>query len=145
MFLIIAIATILLSISVCAPFYLSDENKFFVEFVSQDLLSALGVMLTIVISLAGYLHFELNNLEEKTGGNFDKTRSKVKLSVNTLLVVFGCAFIVVILKPIVAVDSLHWQAVFNSLAIIFMMINISVLIDLSGTIFKIPAIKKKEK
>ena len=143
--LIIAIATILFSISACVPFHLSDKNDFFVKFVSQELLSALGVMLTIVISLAAYLHFELNKLEEKTGGNFDGTRSKVKLSVSTLLVVFACAFIVVIFKPIVAVSSLHWQAVFNSLSIIFMVINISVLIDLNKTIFKIPAIKKKDK
>ena len=141
--LIIAIATILLSISACAPFHLSDKNDFFVKFVSQELLSALGVMLTIVISLAAYLHFELNNLEEKTGGSFDGTRSKVKLSVNALLVVFVCAFIVVIVKPIVANVSINLQAVFNSFSIIFMAINISVLIDLSRTIFKIPAVKKK--
>ncbi len=142
--LIIATAIILLSIYFCMPAHLSDENNFFMKFVSQELLSTLGVMLTIVISLAAYLHFELNKLEEKTGGNFDKTRSKVKLSVNALILVFILAFGVVIIKPIVAV-SLNSEAAFNGLSIFFMAVNISVLIDLNRTIFKIPAIKKKKK
>lgn len=121
------------------PEYLGDQgNPFLEKFVSEHLLALLGVILAITLASAGNLHLALNRLQEHSGKQFRGTRAAVRKSAYTLIVLFAAALALVIVKPLLA----HWQwttTLFNVLAILIVAVNISVLVDLTRAVFKIPA------
>ena len=67
----IAICTLIAAIAVvliCAiynPSYLSDQNEFLHHFVNQELLTLLGIIMTITLASAASLHLEFNKIEER--------------------------------------------------------------------------------
>jgi hypothetical protein len=140
--LLIAVTTILLAISICQPYYLSDTgNSFFREFVTHEMLAVLGVIVTITLASAASIHLELNKLEERTGAGFPDARRAVKLSSYALVLTFGAAFFIVMAKPWVG-DGLHATAAMNSLSILTFMFSLAIMADLTMAIFRIPAIRK---
>lgn len=131
--------TVLLTISACAPYLLSDAgNKFLAGFVNQELLSLLGVIVTITLASAGNLHLELNKLQDRTNSEFRRTRLSVKLSAYSLIAIFAIAGALVIIKPMMGVDP-RATAACNSVAIVLVAFSLTVLIDLTRTTFAIPA------
>lgn len=136
---LIALTGILISASICAPYYLSDDgNAFFKGFVTWELLSFLGVVVTITLASAANLHLELNKLEERTGESFKEARAAVRQSALALLALFLGAFVLVMVKP--ALDGPHWNAGVNAVAILIVLFNLAVLTDLTMAVFRIPAI-----
>lgn len=138
---LLCLITILATVSLCRPELLSDQgNAFLKGFVNEHLLALLGVVLAITLASAGNLHLELNKLQEATGKPFAATRRSVKLSAYSLIVLFGLAVALVILKPIlIANPGSTGSAAANSLAIVLVVFNLSVLLDLTQAVFKIPA------
>lgn len=140
--LLIALATILIGASICAPYYLTDAgNSFFAGFVSWELLSFLGVIVTITLASAANLHLELNKLEEISEETFAEARAAVRLSAYSLLILFCVAFAVVMIKPTVA--GPNWNATLNSLAILIVVFNLGILADLTMAVFHIPVVRKR--
>lgn len=136
---LVAILTILLAASACSPFLLSDAgNAFLAGFVRQDLLSILAVIVTITLASAGNLHLELNKLQDRTGSPFVHTRRAVRSSAYSLICIFAVAGILVIVKPMLGPDD-HATAACNSLAIVLVLFSLHVLLDLTRTVFAIPA------
>lgn len=130
---------ILWSISACAPYLLSDEgNTFLKGFVNQELLSFLGVIVTITLASAANLHLELNKIQDLTGIKFHRTREGVRLSAYSLIFILGIAGGLVIVKPILGHD-MRASAACNSLAIVLVLFSLFVLSDLTRTILSIPA------
>ena len=141
---IIGLATVLTSISVCRPELLSDGgNAFLKNFVNQELLSLLGVIVTITLASAASLHLELNKLQEVTKERFVGARRAVKLSAYSLIGLFAVAFVLVVSKPLLA-HGPSTSAAFNSVAIVIFAFNIMVLLDLTRTIFRIPALAEDD-
>lgn len=137
--ILIGLATILLSISFCQPQLLSDQNTFLKQFVSEQLLATLGFILTVTLASAASLHLELNKIEDATGKPFLLTRKSVRRSAYSLMALFATGTALVIIKPLLPI----WQsnaAVANSVAILIIYFNLSVLYDLTRTVFKIPSI-----
>lgn len=129
--------------SVLQPYWLSDcGNSFLKNFVNQELLSFLGVIVTITLASAANMHLEFNRLEALTSEGFVEARGAVKAYAILLLALFAGAFALVILKPMVAVDP-HASAGFNSAAIVIVILNIMALADLTLAIFRIGPIPKK--
>ncbi len=138
---LIVLAGILLSASVCAPYFLSDRgNSFFKDFVNAELLSFLGVIVTITLASAANMHLELNKLEERTEGSFPEARTAVRRSSAALIVLFAVAFILVMIKPTLA-DNDHWSAALNSIVILIVVFNLAILADLTMAVFRIPPIR----
>lgn len=136
--ILIGLLTVLLTISVCQPSLLSDAgNSFLKGFVNQELLSLLGVIVAITLTTTGNLHFELNKLQERTGGEFAKTRASVRLSAYSLIMLFLCGVALVIIKPLLGPGP-SASASCNSIAIVIVVFNALVLIDLTATTFKLP-------
>jgi hypothetical protein len=96
---------------------------------------------TITLASAANLHLELNKLQEATGEPFVNARKAVKLSAYWLIALFACAFILVLAKPILGGGE-SLQAGMNSVAIVIVAFNVSVLFDLTRTVFKIPALER---
>lgn len=135
---LIALTAVLISASICAPYYLSDDgNSFFKGFVTWELLSFLGVVVTITLASAANLHLELNKLEERTRESFKEARVAVRQSASSLLALFVAAFVLVMVKPTLA--SPHWNAGVNAVAILIVLFNLAVLTDLTMAVFRIPA------
>jgi peptidoglycan/LPS O-acetylase OafA/YrhL len=141
--LMIALAAILISASICQPYLLSDEgSEFFREFVNHEMLSVLGVIVTITLASAANMHLELNKLQERTGEAFPEARRAIKMSCYSLVAIFGVAFAVVIAKSWVA-DSQHGTALINSLVVLMFVFSLAILADLTAAIFRIPVITRR--
>lgn len=65
--ILIALATVLLTISFYQPHLLSDNNTFLRAFVSEQLLATLGFILAVTLASSANLHLELNKIEDATG------------------------------------------------------------------------------
>ena len=137
--ILIGMATVLLSISFCNPELLDDRNKFLAGFVNQELLATLGFILAVTLASASSLHLELNKLEDATGKPFRRTRLGIRKSAYSLLSLFGLAIVLVVVKPLLPTPPYN-QAVANSIALLIIYFNVSVLFDLTRTVFRIPSV-----
>ncbi len=138
--ILIGLATVLLSISFLEPWVLSDSNVFLREFVNQELLATLGFVMAITIASAASLHLELNKLQDETSLPFTRTRRSIRLSAYSLLILFGAAVLLVVVKPLLPSDPFY-SAMANSFALLIVYFNLSVLFDLTKTVFAIPTAK----
>ena len=129
------------AISVFNPAWLSDcGNPSLKLFVEGQLLSVLGVIVTITLASAASLHLELNRLEDDTGENFKEARKATKRYSFLLIALFGIAMALVVTKPLLALEP-TLQAGFNGFAIIIIVLNGMALLDLTAAVFAIPAKK----
>lgn len=138
--ILIALMTVLLTISFVEPHLLDDRNTFLANFVNHELLGTLGFIVAVTLASAASVHFELNKIEDQTGKPFSRTRSSLKKSAYSLIALFAAAGLVVIVKPLLPTPDYN-RAVANSLAIGIIFFNLSVLLDLTRTIFKIPSVE----
>jgi hypothetical protein len=130
---------VLLTASSCSPDFLSDDgNSFLKGFVNQELLSLLGVIVTITLASAGNLHLELNKLQDRAGRDFPKTRKSVRMSAYSLIIIFAFGAALVIIKPLLG-PTPRMTAMANSFAITIILFSLGVLFDLIRTTFSIPA------
>ena len=139
--ILISLLTVLLTISFAAPHLLDDRNTFLADFVNHELLSVLGFIVAVTLASAASVHFELNKLQDETGKPFERTRRSLGRSAFSLIVLFGAAFLIVIVKPLLPTAPYN-AAVANSFAIAIIYFNLSVLLDLTRTVFKIPSAGK---
>lgn len=140
--ILIGLATVLLAISFCQPYLLNDRNSFLKEFISEQLLATLGIILTVTLASAASLHLELNKLEDQTNKKFTRTRRSVRRSAYSLLALFAAATLLVIVKPLLPSPPPYNAAVANTFAILILYFNLSVLYDLTRTVFAIPSISE---
>lgn len=135
---LIALVIALATISTVQACWLSDDgNMFLKNFVNHELLSFLGVIVTITLASAANLHLEFNRLEDRTKESFPEARGAVKAYALMLMVLFAIAFALVILKPLLG-TSITGSAGFNSAAIVIVALNMLSLADLTLTVFRIP-------
>ena len=131
--------TVLLAVSACSPYLISDAgNSFLSGFVNQNLLSFLGVIVTITLASAANVHLELNKLQDRTKLPFRRTRLAVKLSAYSLILILALAGALVVVKPMLGTDP-RATAACNSVAIVLVVFSLFVLVDLTRTTFGIPA------
>lgn len=134
---LLTLTAILGSASFCAPYHLSDAgNLFFRNFVNHELLSVLGVIVTITLASAANLHLEINKLQEATGDEFAEARSAIRLCSYSLIAVFVVAAVLVMVKPAVGDDQTA-TALINSGVVLLLVFSVGVLSDLTGAVFAI--------
>jgi hypothetical protein len=72
---------------------LSDDNQFMREFVDEDLLSFLGVVLTLSVGLLAQLFLSVAKLEDRLGrGAVTTIRDELKSTARTLILLYFVAF-----------------------------------------------------
>jgi hypothetical protein len=129
-------------LSISEPWVLSDENKFLKDFVNHELLNVLGVIMAITLASAANLHLEFNKIEDAASKTFlTNTRGKVKFSAFSMIVIFFLAVVVVVLKSHLATNDISASFI-NGSAILLILFNLLVLIDLTMLVFSIPPIHK---
>lgn len=136
---IICSLAIWIILSLATPWVLSDSNSFLKGFVNHELLAFLGVVVTITLASATSLHFELNKLESVAQKRFfSGTRSRVQTSAYSLIGMLLVALFIVVAKPWVGPSDVAISFV-NGAALLIVIFNIFVLVDLTRTAFKITA------
>lgn len=137
--LLIVVGGSLMTMSVMSPAYLSDANLFLKGFVTHELLGVLGVILAITLASAAQIHLTLNRIEEDYGQRkFVKTRANIKQASHWLIGLFAVAVILLVVKSNVPVGEVA-SAICNSLALLIIVGQILILIDITELIFAIPA------
>lgn len=135
----LSVLAILISVVSCAkPEWLSDRNSFLKGFVNHEMLSVLGVIVTITLASSANLHLELNRIEDRTEESFPEARFANKSYAYLLIFLFFFSLVLVFFKPIIAYNE-HIQAAFNGAAMWIIMLNILALLDLTSAVFAIPA------
>ncbi len=131
--LFLCVCTVLIVLSVVTPQALDDSNGFLRGFVNQELLSLLGVIVTITIASATNLHLELNKMEEAAQRRgFPGTRATIRAAVRWLLCLFVVAVLLVVAKPVIAPDGRGTvAALVNGASLGLVLFNVLVLWDLS--------------
>lgn len=133
----IILCGVYISISLCAPWILSDNNIFLKNFVNHQFLNLLGIIIAITLASTANLHLEFNKIEEMAKDTIlSKTRVSVKKSAFCLIGLFSAGFLLVIVKPLIQYSAIS-SALLNGAAILIVAFNILVLIDLKQLVFKI--------
>lgn len=135
--LIIAVAAILICSFISEPSWIDDTKPFLKSLMEKEILSTLGIILTISLASAAQLHLEFNKLEEFHKKIFlVNTRKAVHKSAITLIVLFFIAIMLVLTKPILA-ESTRSVAFFNAFGLFVIFLNILTLYDLTNAAFAI--------
>ena len=139
----IAATAVCLVLSLCCPWLLSDNNTFLKNFVNHEMLSFLGVIVTITLASAANLHLELNKIEEKLKEViFHRTRDSIKKSAYWLLALLSLAIILTITKPLLCGGAIA-NSLVNSAALLIILFNVLTLVDITNTVFALgPQIRK---
>lgn len=139
--LIAALAVVLIC-AIYNPSYLSDKNSFMLNFVNHELLALLGIIMTITLASAASLHLEFNKIEEKfQKRGLTETRRGVMQGAYGLIFSFLFAVVIVVLKPLLP-HSETAEAISNGLALLILLFNVLILLDLTQLAFAIkPDIK----
>lgn len=135
------LAAILATLSLCHADWLNDKNSFLRSFVNHELLATLGFIAAVTLASAASLHLELNRLEDDTGQKFEHSRNSIRRSAYSLLVLFGIAIILVVIKPLLP-EAPTAAALANSAALLILYFYLSVMWDLTGTVLSIPTARR---
>jgi hypothetical protein len=144
----ICAVSVWIMLSLAAPWVMSDGNVFLKGFVNHELLAFLGVVVTITLASATNLHLELNKLEEQEQRlGFTGTRAAIKRSAISLVTMLMIAIVLTVAKPLVVLPDPHQQQIgqslFNGAALLIVLFNVLVLIDLTQAAFGLkPNIKE---
>ncbi len=123
--------------AICKPAMISDDNEFLHHFVNQELLALLGIIMTITLASAANLHLEFNKIEERhQKRELTNTRRKVKEAANCLIILFLVSVVVVVVKPLLNGNE-HVQALFNGAALLIVLWNVLILVELTQLTFAI--------
>lgn len=129
-------------LSISAPWVLGDKNEFLKNFVNHEFLNLLGVIVAITLASAANLHLEFNKIEDMAKREIlPRTRAKVKLSSIWLIALFALGFLTVTVKPLIPYSEISTSLV-NGIAVLIVIFNILVLIDLTQLVFRIEPIYK---
>ena len=138
--ILIVLVGLVLACAVSAPEILSDKNSFMKNFVGPEFLGVLGVILAITLASSAQLHLEFNKIEERFKAHgLTKTRASVRQDTYALIVLFAFGIALAVFKSLLASEA--WaQTIFNGFAIIVVVANVLLLLDLTRTTFAIPPI-----
>lgn len=134
--------SVLLFLCALKPSLLSDTgNAFLKDFLDNDILSVLGFITAVGNASVLSIFLHLNMLEDKTEAKFVRARRSLKKSAVSLIVVFLVAFFVLIVKPMLTSEDVI-TAIANSIGILCVFFSLSILRDLTLTVFSIPTARK---
>lgn len=141
---IVSAATLIVLIA-AAPWTLSDNNAFLREFVNQNLLAFIGVVVTISIATASNLYIELNKLEEREGAEvFPRSKRDIRDNVYALLWSLFVAMAIVVVKPLAAGPGPRYEAFFNGAAVLLIIFQGLTMVDLVQAAFAFNPLERRK-
>ena len=130
--------SVLIAISARYPSLLSDKgNEFLKDFLDFQILSVLGVLTAVGNAASLTIFLRLREIEDNSPARFNRASKSLKKSALSLLAVFLVAFGAVVIKPLLP-EVERYQALINSVGIACVVFALSVIKDLTMTVFAIP-------
>ena len=127
----------LLAATVFRPHLISDENRFLADFVNQNVLAILGVILAITLASAAQIHLALNETESRMKRPFlHKTRIGVHSSSYCLIWLFLASILLVLVKPYF-IAWVEWQSFFNGAVLFSLFWMVLIMASLMRLVFAI--------
>lgn len=128
----------LVAIVIKEPYLVSDQNKLLKEFVSDPLLSFMGLIVTITLASTANIHLILRKMEKDAGREFlTGTKRAVRRSAFSLIWALVLSIILVTIKGSIPTSHDTAIAAINSLAILTCLGGISVILDITRLALKI--------
>lgn len=144
--LVIVSAAVVVVLSFTQPGFLSDRNAFMQGFITHELLSFLGVIVTVTLASAGHLHLSLNQLQESLDahgivGGFARARREIKHQCMALIWLLVLAVALVVAKPPAVTAGLpEWgEALLNGAGLLLILASVLTLVDVTSTTFALKA------
>ena len=143
--ILVGVLVVLASLVVCRPAAIGDGNRFLREFVNHELLTILGVILSITLASISNIHLYLNRLEERANmRTFQSARRELVQAACWLIGLFILAVLLVLIKPAVTASEIG-TATFNAGALAVLAFYILILLDVTIAVFEIkPDIQDSE-
>jgi len=124
-------------LSVAAPWVLGDNNRFMKDFLSDKLLSFLGVIVTITLASIANLHLELNKIEQMAGRRgFPRARLRLRQSAAWMIAMLLGAVALDVVKPLVSAGEIV-ASFLNGAGLLIVIFNALILIDITQMVFQI--------
>lgn len=136
--ILIGLCTVLSVISFAQPWMLDDHNSFLKAFIGADYIATLGIIVSITLASAANVHLHLNGLTDETGRRFEHTRRSIRRSCNSLVWSFVAGIVLVTIKPLLPAAAYN-SAMANSLALVIIYFDASIMLDLVRTSLAIPS------
>lgn len=119
------------------PHWLSDANPFLKDFVGNDLLSLLGVILAITLASIASMHLEFNKIEERRKKRgLSASRQNIKKAAYWLIGLFVAGLTLVAVKPLASFSATA-EAGLNAAALLIVLWHVLILVTLTQMIFAI--------
>lgn len=127
---ILSVATI--GASFCAPHVLA-KNEFLRNFVNHELLNILAVIVTITLASISHLHLAFNKIEEDAQREvLQEARKEIRDSAYWLIgLLLGTIVLLIVRSNVLEIEGL--VSFFNGLAVIILVLNILILLDIVCT------------
>jgi hypothetical protein len=120
-----------------APSWISDKNAFLSNFVGEDMLDFMGIVVTITLGSASNIFLELNKVEvEFKRSVFRKTKADIQHSAYALIGLLICSFALVCIKPIIP-NGEHVCCIINGIGISIILATFFILVDLTQASFSL--------
>lgn len=135
--IIVVCGAVFLVTALVRPSLISDDNEFLKELIGVNLLTILGVILSITLASVGQVHLSLNKIEEKYNKRaFPDTRAGMQKAAYWLISLFLICLIVTYAKSAVP-SSPAWEAIMNGAALVILLWYLLILISIMQMIFAI--------
>lgn len=130
-------ATLVAVLAAYNPAVISDKNDFLHHFVNQELLGLLGIIMTITLASIASLHLEFNKIEERyQRRGLTRSRQGIMQNAFCLIGLFFVSVVIVVAKPVTHGGDAG-EALFNGAALLVLLWNILILIEITETAFAI--------
>lgn len=136
--IVLASAAICIVGAVNQAAWLSDENGFLGDFVGTSLITLIGVLVTIGLSIAGNLHLELTRIDNlRPERVFDEARQDLKHTASGLAAMLFLSVVVAVSK----VQLILWmpergEHIANSAALLIVVIVFLLVVDVTSAYFE---------
>jgi hypothetical protein len=130
---LIVLAGVTTCVSVCSP-NLITENKFLQDFISDQILNILAVIMTISIASVATIHIWFNELEAKHGKKeFRSARREINQSATIFIFLFVGELVLLIARGFFLEDSIAFPLLSGG-AMLILLASVFTLADLMSVV-----------
>jgi hypothetical protein len=124
----IVFAGVVLSVSVCAPAVLAD-NEFLKGFINHEILSILAVIMTISIATIGTIHIWFNELEAKHEKKvFMRARNEINQNAGLFIILFLAELGILVVRGYFSGNQVA-ISLFNGFSLLVLLCSVLTLAD----------------
>jgi hypothetical protein len=124
-------------IAINFPWVLDDENSFFKDFISHEMIDFMGIIVTITLASVTNILVELIKLERELKLTiFEGSRNDLRHSAFALIISLAATFILVAIKPLISRGETA-QAFVNGFGILIIIFSLLILLDITLAAFQL--------